>query len=30
MTAEQIVYQVIDALEAAGVAYMLVGSFSSN
>jgi hypothetical protein len=30
MTAEQIVYQVIDALEAAGVPYMLVGSFSSN
>lgn len=30
MTAEQIVYQVIDALNAAGVPFMLVGSFSSN
>ncbi len=30
MTAEQIVYQVLDALDAAGVPFMLVGSFSSN
>lgn len=29
-TAEQIVYQTVDALEAAGLAYMVVGSFSSN
>jgi hypothetical protein len=30
MTAEQIVYQAVDALDAAGVPFMLVGSFSSN
>jgi hypothetical protein len=30
MTAEQIVYHAIAALEAAGVPYMVVGSFSSN
>jgi hypothetical protein len=30
MTAEQIVYQVIDALNAANIHYMLLGSFSSN
>ena len=30
MTAEQIVYRTVAALDAAGVAYMLVGSFSSN
>lgn len=30
MTAEEIVYQVLDALDATGVPSMLVGSFSSN
>jgi hypothetical protein len=30
MTAEQIVYEVLDALEALGVPHMVVGSFSSN
>src|SRR5690349_10460844 len=30
MTAEQIVYHTVAALEAAGVPYMVVGSFSSN
>lgn len=30
MTAEHIVYTVIDSLEALAVPYMLVGSFSSN
>ena len=30
MTAEQIVYRVMDALDAAGIPFMLVGSFSSN
>jgi hypothetical protein len=30
MTAEEIVYRVLDALDAAGVPFMLVGSFSSN
>jgi hypothetical protein len=30
MTAEEILYAVVDALEALGVAYMVVGSFSSS
>ena len=30
MNSDTIVLEVIDALEAAGVPYMLVGSFSSN
>jgi hypothetical protein len=30
MTAEEVVYHVLDALEAENVPYMVVGSFSSN
>jgi len=30
MSAEEVVYAVIDALESLGVPYMVVGSFSSN
>jgi hypothetical protein len=30
MTAEEVVYAVIDALDGLGIPYMLVGSFSSN